>query len=239
MRYPYALTCSLFVLTAVIGASVAQADLLVIGPLDVPVLSIPGDEDGGEVAQAAAVEVEQFDPGMGILKEIRFDLQVDFAGTVGYENKGALTSFVTTTVTWGFSLLDPLDPNSGELLHVDAERVFVNLAEGFDGNIDFGGFSGRTYGPAQGAVGSGIDSRTLDDPNQALFKAFVGTGSVSLDAAADYSLEASGLPPVEVMKLAEDMQVTGGSLTVTYDYIVPEPAALALALAVATLVRRR
>ena len=209
------------------------ANLAYAGAEEVSII-IPNTEipPGGDTV---FLEVDQFDPSGGrILQRIDFDLVIDFSGTMGFENldPDRATTF-ELALFWGLELWDP-DPNEPELLiELDALRVVRGLVDPFDGEIDFGGFSGVTFDVMVTDVG-GLGEIT--DPKD--FPPFEGTGTVLLPVTVGF--EGTAEAGNTDLFIAEFWDVAfEGELTVTYTYI-PEPVMTGwLLLAGFALLRRR
>jgi len=184
----------------------------------IPGTSIPSEGYHGLLA------IAQFAPAQGeYLTQIDFELAIDFAGMMGFENLNpSLSTFFKLELTWLLEVDLPAgEEREGPLLDMSATRGVVGLAGPFDGAVDFAGPSGRTYAVAANGVAAFATTADASD-----LAAFTGNGVVELPIAGWFE----GFAQAQTDHESDFWDVGfAGELTVTYTY-VPEPAGLALLL---------
>lgn len=163
--------------------------------------------------------VSQFDPSLGTLTSIMFQLTGSVMGDASYESldngPATITLNLASTIT-----LD--NPNGGPaIIEVLPLASVTEGASAFDGTIDFDGPSGSAF---IGLTNSTTDSATL----LAGFAPFIGLGTIDLNASAAGTSSGSGAG-----NLVQIFSTNAGAdLIVTYNFDtatdVPGPAALSL-----------
>jgi len=221
---------ALVALLLCVCASVASArsDEVEEVVIDIPYTVIPSE------GLDLDVNVPQFDTQGGTrwLLGVDFDLSIDFSGTMGIENLDPERSTTfELALLWALELWDP-DPDEPDLLiDLEAQRVIRGLLDPFDGEIDFGGFSGATFDVAVNDVaGAG----TVTDPED--FSLYEGTGTVALPLAASYLGTAEAGNTDEFVAEFWDVAFEG---TLTVRYTFPEPTLAGWVLLAAVVLRER
>ena len=171
-----------------------------------------------ETGYAGFVEAQQFDQGSNfVLESVVIALTLDFVGTMAIENTDPdyATSF-SLSLAWMAQLRRP---EQTPLVDLEAARTRQGLLDPYDGNPDFGGFSGASFDVERTGVNSSI--LTADQADLALFN---GDGTITLPISASFA------PTVNVGStddyIADFWDITfDGDLFITYNYhVVPEPA---------------
>jgi uncharacterized repeat protein (TIGR01451 family) len=156
--------------------------------------------------------VLQFDPSLGVLQSVVINEQATINSTIGVENTSRSSpSQITATVS---GKLEVTGPNV-DLAVTPSDNLATFNATTFDGMVDFGGTSGKTYPTASA---SGSQSQTLTGSAMAPFVSTgtgAATGSVPLTEIGQGTSTASGS--------GGNLQVTttntaSAVVTVTYNY---------------------
>ena len=92
---------------------------------------------------ADEVELDRFDPNLGILKNVVVTLTGRIVGQAAFESTDNKPSTVTTTFSASMSVFRP--GMMSALTTINPEQNFVDMVLAGDGAIDFGGDSGRTF----------------------------------------------------------------------------------------------
>jgi hypothetical protein len=162
-----------------------------------------------------SVSITKFNPALGTLNSVQIDLDVQMESNAKFEHRGGKPA----TVTMGlWANVDIQRPDTSSLLGGSAFKQTVDSVTKFDGIVDFGGTSGKTY-DALSANGTN-STVTSDAADLALF---TGTGDIVLPVLANAT---SGF--IGSGNLVFDVQTSASAgVKVTYDYApVPEPSAL-------------
>jgi hypothetical protein len=158
-------------------------------------------------------------PGKTLYK-VTLTYDGDVIGTIKYENLGTGENFVTGTLKADMWLKDP---NGVQLLTVAPTTSASDTLPGYDGTIDFGGTSGRTYTNQTGSAQS-----IWWDTTSPYLTMFSGIGTVALTTGGTASSSATD----QLGKVASSFITNGqGSVEIRYDYNgtdVPEPCTLGL-----------
>jgi hypothetical protein len=214
-------------------ATLAYADFVTV-TAEIPATTIPADGFGG------SVEIDQFEPSADrILTQVDFDLLINFSGTMGFENTDPnVATFFQLELTWSLDLYEPnalKAPNDPPLISLAANRLIQGLVDPFDGELDFDGFSGRTFDVVVDDV-AGSAMPGLTDPNHLL--PFEGTGTVALPLVASFVGVAKAANTTSFESLFENVGFEG-ELSVTYTYVIPEPTLAGVVLLAGIALRRR
>jgi|CXWL01.1.fsa_nt_gi hypothetical protein len=175
-----------------------------------------------------SVSIPRFDPLLGTLDSIDFEISGHVEGSVQFESLDSAPSTVMTTLAAVISLQRPDTSVITSVL--PAFATSDNLLE-FDGNIDFGGDSGRSYFDI---VADLMNSHTSPPPVSDL-ALFTGVGNIILPVTADAASTVSGAGNlVGIISTS-----AGADVMVTYNYTpIPEPATAFLAFAAAAYMLR-
>lgn len=168
--------------------------------------------------------IPQFDPTLGTLNSIVFDLTGTVEGIAQVENLSSLGGAnITTNLSAVLTLLLP----GGVQMVVNPLASVTDSYGTFDGVVDFDGTSGRTYTTL---ANSSMQMQTAP-PFGVDLSAFLGMGNIML---AISSLGNSGVAGGSFV--ASTFQtLSGAALQITYNYTpsdpggdIPEPMTLAL-----------
>lgn len=182
----------------------------------------------------SSVTVPKFDGALGTLTKITFKLDGYVEGSAKFESLDAAPATVTMALSAEVTLQRP--DLSSLVVSLPVANTLDNVSA-FDGFIDFGGSSGKTY-PALSA--GDLQSSMLFAPFSPVDAAnFIGgpLDTVTLPAKARGTSTGSGAGNL----LLQFATSASAGVMVTYEYNpIPEPTTLALfALAGLALVRRR
>ncbi len=203
------LSCSVLVAGSLFGAQITQSSTVSVQPTN----------------WTTNFNIAQFDPTLGTLTSILFELTGTVEGTAQVEN---LSSLGGATITTNLSAVLTLLLPGGVQMVVNPLASATDTYGTFDGAVDFGGASGRTY---TSLANSSMQMQTAP-PFGVDLSAFLGIGNMML---AISSLGNSGVTGGSFV--ASTFQtLSGATLNVTYNYTpadtgggdVPEPVSLAL-----------
>lgn len=208
-----------------IAALLASASAAFAGSLDVVGFELCYEAETGlqTTNWSQQLEVPQFNPALGDLVEVQWSLAGKAAGSVRFESLDAAPTTVTTNLTAEIELWGPNSTLLGVVIPLASNSD--NVTE-FDGVIDFGGTSGRTY---EGLQADDSDSGLA--PNLA---PWIGNGTVVLNAVATGTSNATGAGNL----ITQFQTQAAASVEVCYIY-VPEPATLSLLAIAGLLIARR
>ena len=152
------------------------------------------------------VTINQFDPALGILQSVEFQLTGGIFGSASIESLDAQPSTVTTDYQAAITLTRP---DLSVLVVAVPNQNFVDMLTAFDGTIDFGGTSGITH-----ANISVQDMQQATSSTPADLALFTGPGTIILpvDAAGSSTASGSGNLITQFLTDAE------ASVTVCYNY---------------------
>ncbi len=153
-----------------------------------------------------SVTVSQFDPSLGTLNSILFELTGNVTGSIKLESGDAKAATATGDLASEISL-ENLD-NSPLVAVLPTVTKTQNLSK-FDGAYDFAGTSGITFA---GLSDTQTESKTLTTKN--VFTPFIGTGNITLPVVAIAKSKATGSGNL----LALINTSAGANLKVVYDY---------------------
>ena len=159
----------------------------------------------------ATVTFPQFDPSLGTLTGITFTLVGHVEGTFQFESLDVVPAPVTGLLRARIALNRP---DNSLLMAVLPTVTTMDLVTAFDGDIDFGGTSGRTL---TGLAAVATDSLTAPPPASDL-ALFTGTGTISLPVVATGQSTASGSGSLAIGFTTSAAAV----VTVTYSYLPDE-----------------
>lgn len=150
------------------------------------------------------IYIPQFDPALGTLESVSMSMAAHVEGMAFFENMDAMPAEVTTYLSAELKLLN------GELLAVAMPvHTIVDQVPGYDGVLDFGGESGKTY-----ANLVADDDAAADFTDPAFLALFTGTGETDLTVAAWGKSRVTGAG-----NLAAGFQTKAqAEITITYTY---------------------
>ncbi len=199
------LFCAALMLTGLLSANMARADVISFSD-SVPLQSTNFN---------SSVTLPLFDPSIGILEKVTLKLTGYVEGAAKFESLDSEPATVTMELAAEITLQRP-----------DLSTLVVSLplvmtsddVDAFDGNIDFGGGSGRTYANLMADQLEIV--MTMDPADLALF---TGVGNVVLPVVAIGASTGSGAGNL----LLQFNTSAAADVTVCYQYI-PEPATAGL-----------
>jgi len=160
------------------------------------------------------MEIPKFDPSLGTLTGIEFELLGMIRGDIRFESLDALPA---TIHVWLQAQIKLSRPDMSELvvaLPVEEDEEEVSA---YDGVLDFGGTSGRTYldVPAEATVSM------ISPPPESDLALFTGEGVIALPIRAEGRSRATGAGNL----VARFATRASAELTVTYTYTPVPPGA--------------
>ena len=167
---------------------------------------------------SSSLSISQFDPTLGTLTGIQFDLTGTITGTIYVENTDASAATISETLSASLTLTRP---DSSVIVVALPGTTVTDLFSPFDGTVDFGGTSGAIHGP----ITTSATVSFISPPPASDLALFTGTGFIALPVMAVGTSFITGPG-----NLAGGFATSAGaSLVVTYIYDeVPEPASLLL-----------
>ena len=162
------------------------------------------------------VGLPQFNPSLGNLLSVTLRYTGMFTGDVGVENADDKFNTIYGVLDGTFEIRDS---GNALVLSLNLQQTGSTVVAEFDGDPDFGGASGYTFGLST----NGVVSFSYTLPAQLL--PFIGLGSLSYAVSAgDQSYGASGtITPFFTSSLNGS-----GTLEITYTTeVIPEPGSLA------------
>ena len=202
------LSCSVLIAGSLFGAQITNSSTVSVQPTN----------------WATNFMIPQFDPTLGTLTSIMFDLTGTVEGLAQVENLSTTGGAnITTNLATVVTLLLP----GGVSMIVNPLASVTDSYGTFDGNVDFGGTSGRTYTTL---ANSNMQMQTAP-PFGVNLAAFLGTGTMMLAVNSNGNSGVAGGSFV-----ASTFQtLSGATLQVTYNYTpndtggeIPEPLTLGL-----------
>ncbi len=177
---------------------------------------------------SSSFSIPRFDPALGTLDSITLSITSRVRGSIRLESEDAAPAQVNSALAANVNLYRP---DNSILSAASPEVSNTDFLSAYDGVLDFGGTSGRSYlnlnhSDTAMLVISGVD---LD---AALF---TGLGNVLLPVTAMGQSTADGAGNLLLIFSTQ----AAADVNVTYSYTIPEPATLALVGFGAWLLRRR
>ena len=194
-----------------LGAVLLGASL--VGPL--AAAQSPEDCHTDSIAVAptnwsSSLDLPRFDPALGILTGIRFQLGGEAQGQAAIESLDATPTTVNTSFEATLTLTRP---DNSVIVVSTPDVAFSDPLTAFDGLVDFAGTSGITHG---GIVATETETVTSSDPaDLALFTGPSGNpGTISLPVGATATSTASGSGNL----ITQFQTSAGAEVTVCYLY---------------------
>ena len=160
-----------------------------------------------------SITVPQFDPSLGDLVSVTFELTGTVEGDTGFESRDAEESTVTLDL---IAILTLKRPDNSNLLVAIPTASETETVSAYDGTLDFAGSSGRTYDNL-----TDTQTETATTFNPADLTLFMGTGNITLPVTAKGASSATGSGNLVLFFSTN----ASADVEVTYSYI-PEPATL-------------
>ena len=159
---------------------------------------------------SATATVPKFDPSLGVLLQIEFELKGDIQGSAAIESLDAAPSVVTTNYQAGVTLTRP---DTSVIVVTLPRQVLVDNLTAFDGTIDFAGTSGITHGNlSTNTTSTAISTAPAD---LALFTGPAGNpGTIDLTVDAIGTSNANGSGNI----ITQFMTQAGAEVRVCYVY---------------------
>lgn len=181
----------------------------------------------GPTNWAQAIALPKFNPSMGSLQSVLLTLVGTVGGSAGFENTDPQAATIVTSRQGNFALTRP----NGSSLTLTSSVTTTDSVTGYDGNLNFGGTSGKTYSNLWGTGTASAAMTATEIPN------FLGLGSISIPVAVLATASASGSGNL----LAQFNTNATADVLVTYTYAIPTPTSLAAGLLLlgGLFVRRR
>jgi len=158
----------------------------------------------------------KFDPSLGTLDSVDFSLTGNVSGSAGYESTDTSAAMVYLDLS---ALLTLIRPDSSTVVTSLPVTTVSELASASDGNPDYDGPSGSTFGGLSANLTETASSSSAGD-----LALFTGPGTINLGV---FSMgKSSGSGPGNLATLFTSN--ASADVTVTYNYTtaVPVPAAV-------------
>ncbi len=163
-----------------------------------------------------SVTIPKFDPSLGTLNSIEFILAGHVEGSAAFESMDSGPATVTMDLSAVLTLQRPdttIIVNAIPLFHT------VDSASAYDGTLDYGGTSGKTYSD----VSADKTENKISPPPASDLVLFTGVGNITLPVIATSNSSGSGAGNL----VLEFSTLASADVTVRYNYTaVPEPASL-------------
>ena len=209
---------NLFAATAVAAGGAIAVGLASTSPAAAGALTETASVPMSRADWSTTAKVNQFDPSLGTLRDIRFGLTGTLQGTIGVENLEPTPTSTYESIASTVTLSGP--GGSANLLSVTPYVVTsANLAD-FDGTINFAGRSGRTFSVSNTQSATTSFTAGAGGP-QLPVAPFVGTGQVALPVTASATSGIGG--PLALA--ARIRAVAGAKVTVGYGFASTSPPA--------------
>lgn len=168
-----------------------------------------------------------FDPTLGTLTGVQLTLTATVLGDASFESLDASPAAVNVNLS---SSVTATAPNALSVTTIPLANTNVTVA-GYDGTLDFGGASGRTFGDL-------TNTATNSNATTSGLASYIGAATIPVTVTAIGSSTASG--PGNLASLFRTDANARVGVTYTYTAAVPEPTTMAgLAVASVALLRRR
>ena len=207
--------------------------------LAAPAMASPGGQVCHDVSLSSqrtnwstSITIPKFDPAVGNLVRVRWRIIGQVSGNASFESLDAASTTITTSLSASIALTRP----DASLLSVAIPVVNnADTVSAYDGVVDFGGTSGKSY---TGLSGSALaTSSSIAVADLALFTASAPGQTISLPVSATGTSSGSGAG--NLLLLFETF--ASASVRVCYEYtFIPAPSSLAfLGLGGLVAMRRR
>jgi len=164
---------------------------------------------------ANSIGLQMFDPSLGTLNSISFTLNGHVEGNAKFESMDASPATVGMDLS---AMLTLQRPDLSTLVVTIPLASTTDNVTAFDGTIDFGGTSGKTYNNLNANDSDSATTSTAAD--KALF---TGLGFINLPVKAQGASTGYGAGNL----LLQFQTLASASASVTYDYTpIPEPSSL-------------
>lgn len=198
--------------TTIPGACTTYSDLVSVAPTD----------------WSMSVTIPKFDPSLGTLDTITFELYGHVEGDAFYESFESMDTDVSLTLS---ARIELTRPDLSTLIAVVPSFNVVEHPAGYDGMFDFDGDSGSFFNALSGDAYDFL----VSPPPLSDLALFTGIGNIVLPVIA--TANSTGVGPGNWIFGFDTF--AGAQADVTYCYTVPEPACLALLLPGLILAARR
>ncbi|MBI9018510.1 MAG: PEP-CTERM sorting domain-containing protein [Phycisphaerae bacterium] len=203
---------SLFMKTLVIGLAMACA-------ANAATVSYSGSVVKQTTDWTDTVSIQKFDPALGTLNSIAFELTGKVEGNVGYENLSPTASTIKMKLA---ALIVLQRPDTSDIWFVAPNDTVSESSSGFDQLADLDGDSGSKFYGLAGRKTSSTVSATAADI--ALFTGTTATDTIDLTVDATSASSGSGSGNLLLWFQTD----AAADVKVTYDYTVPEPTTIGL-----------
>jgi hypothetical protein len=160
-----------------------------------------------------------FNPALGTLLSIDFELTGMVQGDAQFESLDSSPNTVNTQLS---ALITLSRPDLSTILTATPAFTTTDSVTAFDGTIDFGGTSGKTYSNQS----ANTQTTATSPPPASDLLLFTGIGTIGLPASAVATSSAQGPGNLTTLFSTE----AGADLKITYTYddrgaqVIPEPA---------------
>ena len=157
--------------------------------------------------------IPRFNPGFGVLQGVELSIATHIEGTARFENRDPAPATIVTDFSATVRVRRP--DTQGAIVTLNPSFHSSDAVSAFDGVIDFGGTSGRTFsGLNVDLDGSFVPPLPLNPADHALF---VGGGNILFTVVASGTSSASGSGNL----IVNFQQRASARMTVTYVYEPP------------------
>ena len=180
----------------------------------------------------STVSIPMFDPSLGTLNSITFDLTADIGGTAGFENKDLSAATITMNMAELVTLQRP--DSSNIVTSVPIIGTSDNVTA-YDGITDYSGTSGNLYTDLYESKDATYTSFAAND-----LLLFTGVGNIDLTVNAMGITSSAGAANISTIFIPQ----ASANALITYDYVAtaqtPEPTTISLlAVGLAFLRKKR
>ncbi len=198
-----------------LAAAAAVATIAGTAQANVPVICFSDTISLQNTNWSDSITVPKFDPSLGQLQRVIFTLSANVEGSAAFESLDAAPATVTMSLQ---AMVTLFRPDNTTLNVVIPTANTSDGATAFDGTMDFGGTSGKTY-----ANLSAMDDNQTDTTAAADLALFTGAGTITLPVTAMGTSSGTGAGNLLLQFLTQ----AGAEVEVCYEYI-PTPGSLAL-----------